>query len=208
MYFVNEIFRLLKKHYPKTRIQLAHVNPLELLVAVMLSAQCTDAQVNRVTPKLFAEYKTARDYAEADLKELEKLIFSTGFYKSKAKHLKQMGQKLVSDFDERVPQTMSELVTLPGVGRKTANIVLSNAFGVHKGIAVDTHVFRLSHRLGLSNGKTPEKVEADLMKLVPETEWNIVTYELIEHGRNVCTAKKPKCDDCFLAKHCPKIGVL
>lgn len=200
---VTGIIRLLKKEYRDVRIALHHSNPLELLVSTILSAQCTDKRVNEVTEKLFKKYRTVQDYANVRQDELEKDIYSTGFYKNKAKNIKKLSGILIENFNSQVPDTMEKLVTLPGVARKTANIVLSNAFGKIEGIAVDTHVTRLSLRLGLTNNTNPVIIEKDLMALVPKSEWGIVTLLLIHHGRRVCTARKPKCMECFLNSLCP-----
>ena len=200
---VQEIIKLLEKEYPDAKIALHYRNPLELLVATMLSAQSTDRTVNEVTKSLFKKYKTAKDYANVDLKELEKDIKSTGFYRNKAKYLKKMGGMLAERFDFKVPKTMEELITLPGVARKTANIVLSNAFNVIEGIAVDTHVKRLAQRLGLSNNKDPNKIEKDLTTLVPKAQWPKLTDLLIFHGRRICTARKPNCKGCIINQLCP-----
>lgn len=200
---VSEIIKLLEKDYPKAKTALHYSSPLEILVATILSAQCTDKRVNIVTKSLFKKYKTAKDYANADLSELEQDIKSTGFYRNKAKNIKNAGRMLVENFGSQVPNTMEELLELPGVARKTANIVLSNAYGVIEGIAVDTHVRRLSMRLGLTENKDPNKIEKDLMQIVPESYWKIITNLLIIHGRNVCKARKPKCVSCILNKLCP-----
>jgi endonuclease-3 len=200
---VLKIIELLEKEYPKAKTALHYTSPLEILIATMLSAQCTDKRVNIVTKSLFKEYKTAEDYANADLAELEQGIRSTGFYKNKAKNIKNAGRMLVEKFDSQVPRTMDELLELPGVARKTANIVLSNAYGIIDGIAVDTHVRRLSKRLGLTENKNPDKIEADLMLIVPKSHWKRITDLLIFHGRNVCMARKPKCSICSLNKICP-----
>ncbi|MCW4016399.1 MAG: endonuclease III [Candidatus Bathyarchaeota archaeon] len=200
---VLKIIELLEKEYPDAKTALHYHNPLEILVATILSAQCTDKQVNIVTKSLFKKYQTAKDYANADLVELQEDIRSTGFYRNKAKNLKNAGRLLVEKYDSKVPSTMEELVELPGVARKTANIVLSNAYGVIVGIAVDTHVRRLSKRLGLTQNTNPDKIEADLMEIVPKSHWKKITNLLIFHGRNVCTARKPKCDRCSLNKLCP-----
>jgi len=200
---VQKIIQLLAKEHPDAKIALHYTNPLELLVATVLSAQSTDKTVNQVTKSLFKKYRKAEDYANANLEDLEKDIKSTGFYRNKAKYLKKLGQVLVEKFGSEVPRTMDELLTLPGVARKTANIVLSNAFGVIEGIAVDTHVRRLAQRLGLSDNKNPEKIEKDLMMLVPKEQWPKLTDLLIFHGRRVCTAKKPNCKGCVLNKFCP-----
>jgi endonuclease-3 len=200
---VQKIIALLTKEHPDAKIALHHSNPLELLVATVLSAQSTDKQINQVTKALFKKYRTPEDYAKADLKELEKDVKSTGFYRNKAKHLKRIGQMLVEKFNAQVPRTMEELITLPGVARKTANIVLSNAFGVVDGIAVDTHVKRLAQRLELSKNRNPDKIEMDLMELVPKKQWPRLADLLIFHGRRVCTAKKPNCKICVINELCP-----
>ncbi len=200
---VLKIIDLLEKEHPDAKIALSYTNPLELLVATILSAQCTDKRVNVVTKTLFKKYRKAEDYANADLKELEEDIRPTGFYRNKAKNLKKCCQLLVEKFNSQVPKTMEELLELPGVARKTANIVLSNAYGVIEGIAVDTHVRRLAGRLGLTRQKEPNKIEKDLMEIVPKTQWMRITDLLIFHGRRVCIAKKPKCEICVLNKLCP-----
>jgi endonuclease-3 len=178
-------------------------NPLELLVATILSAQATDEQINALTPKLFQKYKTAEDYANADLTELEQDVRSSGFYRNKAKNLKNTGKMLVEKYNSQVPRTMEELVELPGVARKTANIVLFNAYGIIAGVAVDTHVRRLAQRLGLTENKNQDKIEKDLMNIVPKDQWMRITDLLIFHGRRVCDARKPRCDACTLNKLCP-----
>jgi endonuclease-3 len=200
---MSRVIELLEKEYPDAKTALSHESPLELLVATILSAQCTDRKVNEVTKTLFQNYRSAEDYAKADLRKLEKEIRSTGFYHNKARNIKKLGQVLIEKFNSVVPKTMEEMVELPGVARKTANIVLSNAYGVIEGIAVDTHVFRLSQRLGFSDKKNAEKIEKDLMQLVPKEKWMIITDLLISHGRRVCTAKKPNCAGCVLNKICP-----
>jgi endonuclease-3 len=200
---IQQIMKLLAKEHLDAKIALYHSNALELLVATVLSAQSTDKTVNEVTKSLFRKYQKAEDYANADLKDLEKDIISTGFYRNKAKYLKKMGQMLVEKFESKVPRSMDELTILPGVARKTANIVLSNAFGIVEGIAVDTHVRRLAQRLGLSKNKDPNKIERDLMKLVPKEQWPKLADLLIFHGRRVCTAKNPNCKDCGINKLCP-----
>ena len=200
---VLKIIELLEKEYPKAKTALHYTSPLEILVATILSAQCTDKRVNIVTKSLLKKYKTAEDYANADLEELEEDVRSTGFYRNKAKNIKRSGRMLVEKFSSQVPRIMNELLELPGVARKTANIVLSNAYGVIEGIAVDTHVRRLSKRLGLTENKNPNKIEADLMEIVPKSHWKRITDLLIFHGRNVCMARKPKCGTCVLNKICP-----
>jgi endonuclease-3 len=200
---VLKVIELLEKEHPDAKIALHFTNPLELLVATILSAQCTDERVNIVTEKLFKKYRTAEDYANADQRELEEDIKSTGFYRNKARSLKKCGQMLVEKFDSQVPRIMEEMLELPGVARKTANIVLSNAYGVVEGIAVDTHVRRLANRLGLTEHEDPNKIEEELMKIVPKNNWMRITDLLIFHGRRICTAKKPKCGICVLNKICP-----
>jgi endonuclease-3 len=198
----TRIARALVVLYPGSRCALDHATPLELLVATVLSAQCTDARVNLVTPALFARYRTAADYAAARRPELEALIRSTGFYHNKAEHLIGLGRALADRFGGEVPTTLDELVTLPGVGRKTANVILGNCFGVPS-IAVDTHVKRLSGRLGLSAHDDPAKIERDLMALWPEELWTQAAHALILHGRQVCPARRPRCDRCRLEPECP-----
>jgi len=200
---VSKIVKLLEETHSDAKIALDFSNPLELLTATMLSAQCTDERVNVVTKVLFRKYQTPKDYAKADLKELENNIRSTGFYRNKSKNIKKAAQMLVEKFNSKVPSTMAELLELPGVARKTANIVLFNAFGKIEGIAVDTHVRRLAKRLGLTENDDPEKIEADLMKIIPKKDWMRITDFLIFHGRRVCEAKKPKCEICVLDKICP-----
>jgi len=200
---VLKIIELLEKEHPDAKIALHYTNPLELLIATILSAQCTDERVNIVTKTLFEKYRTAEDYANANAKELEEDIRSTGFYRNKTRNIKKCCQMLVERFDSQVPRTMKEMLELPGVARKTANIVLSNAFGVIEGIAVDTHVRRLAKRLGLTENEDPNKIEEDLMKIVPKDYWMKITDLLIFHGRRICVAKKPKCEMCILNKICP-----
>ena len=199
---VKEISPILKKAYPRAKIALEFVNPLELLIATILSAQCTDARVNMVTTDLFKKYKSARDWAKADIKQIESDIKSTGFFRNKALSIKGACTKIVGQFDGKVPSTMEELVTLPGVGRKTANCVLGDAFGI-PGITCDTHVIRLSRRLALSQNSDPVKLEFDLAEIVPKKNWTQFSHLLISHGRNCCKARKPNCQECQIAKHCP-----
>ena len=199
----RHIITVLNKTYPHAKIALRFSNPWELLVAVILSAQCTDKKVNEITPVLFKKYKTLGDYVHADKKEFETIIRSSGFYHAKAKHILTTAKLLKEKFAGRVPQTMEQILTLRGVARKTANVVLGNAYGVVEGIAVDTHVIRLSQRLGLSSHAQPEKIEKDLMKLIPKKNWLATTYLVIDHGRAICTAKDPRCDVCPLKKICP-----
>lgn len=200
---VKDIIRILHKRYPHSRTALSHNNPFRLLVATILSAQCTDERVNKITPSLFRKYKTIAAFAKVKQSILEQDIRSTGFYKNKAKNIIATSKKLVEEFNSRVPDTMDELVTLPGVARKTANIVLSSSFGKTEGIAVDTHVKRLSERLGLSKEKNPEKIEKDLMGIVPRKDWIDFNYLLVDHGRAACIARKPLCSDCVIKKLCP-----
>lgn len=198
-----EYFRRLKKAYPLAKTALNHESPLQMLVATILSAQCTDERVNKVTADLFKKYRTCRDYAGAKPQELQKDIHSTGFYRNKAKNIQGACKVLMADFGSVVPRTMDEILTLPGVARKTANVVLGNAYGVVEGIVVDTHVIRLAGRLGLSGEKDPAKIEKDLMKIVPRKDWQTISYLLIDHGRKVCKARKPACVNCVLNKLCP-----
>lgn len=200
---IDGIIAILKKEYPDVKIALEFSNPFELLIATILSAQSTDKQINKVTKTLFEKYRMPQDYVKTPQEELEKDIYSTGFYKNKARNIKKLSEILVNDFNSKVPDTMEDLLTLPGVARKTANIVLSSAFGKTEGIAVDTHVKRLSGRLGLTSNTDPDKIEKDLMKIVPKSEWGIFTLLLINHGRNICAAKKPLCEECVLNKLCP-----
>lgn len=199
----EEILQRLKEEYPDACCALEHRSPLQLLVATILSAQCTDKRVNMVTPALFERFPDAAAFAAADMVELEEMIRSTGFYRNKAKSLQGLGQGLQSDHEGEVPATMKELSSLPGVGRKTANVVLGNAFGIDEGVVVDTHVGRLSNRLGLTEQSNPVKIESDLMALVPQHDWTIWAHLLIFHGRQVCKARKPACADCVLFDLCP-----
>ncbi len=198
----KEVVKRLKKAYPSAKIALNFENPLQLLVATILSAQCTDERVNEVTKELFKKYKTAKDFASADLDELAEDIKSTGFYRQKAQYIKSACQIIVEKHKGEVPKTMEELLELPGVARKTANIVLSNAYGIVEGIPVDTHVRRISQRLGLVSSKQPEKMEKELMEVVPKKDWFIFPYLLQAHGRKVCLARKPKCEECILKDLC------
>jgi endonuclease III len=199
----SEVTARLKAEYPAARTELDWSNPLELLVATMLSAQTTDVQVNRVTKSLFAKYRSAEDYADADPGVLEEDIRPTGFYRNKARSLRAMASALVEEHGGEVPRTMAELVALPGIGRKTANVVLGNAFGVNEGIVVDTHVRRVSNRLGLTENQDPVKIEHDLMRVVPEEDRTIFSHLLIFHGRRTCKARKPDCPNCVLNDICP-----
>jgi len=197
------IIRKLKKRFPDAGCSLVHRTPLQLLVSTILSAQCTDARVNIVTKDLFKRYKTAKDYAAADPAELEEIIKSTGFFRNKTKSILGMAQALLENHGGEVPQTMEELVRLPGVGRKTANVVLGNAFGIDEGVVVDTHVGRLTNRLKLTRHKDAVKIERDLMRIVPKKEWTLFPHLMIDHGRAICQARKPRCEECPINTLCP-----
>ncbi len=199
---INELISILQQIYPEPKLALKFQNPFQLLVAVILSAQCTDERVNKVTEKLFEKIRTPEDILKIPQDELEEMIKSTGYYKQKAKSLKSCCEKLVSEYDGEIPQSIDEFTKLPGVGRKTAAMVLGNAFGLNEGIAVDTHVKRVSQRLGITSSKTPEKIEKDLMNIIPDNLWTWFSNALILHGRHICKAKKPRCDECKLAKLC------
>ena len=203
----EEILGRLQTEYPDSKCALDHANPLELLVATILSAQCTDKRVNMVTPELFRRCPTAADYAEIPSEELEELIRSTGFYRNKAKSLRGMGQAIAEDHDGEVPADMKALLALPGVARKTANVVLGNAFGIDEGVVVDTHVGRISNLLALTGEKNPVKIERDLMELVPRSHWTLWSHLLIDHGRAVCKARRPDCGNCALLDLCPSAEV-
>lgn len=192
--------------YPGLGISLDWETPLELVVATVLSAQCTDERVNRVTKTLFRAYPNARAYADAPLEELEEAVRPTGFYRNKAKHIQGLATRILEAYDGEVPSTMDDLLTLPGVARKTANVVLSNVFDIHEGVVVDTHVKRVTHRLGLTDETTPEKVEQDLMKVLPREQWHAFPWRVILHGRAVCDARRPACDTCPIAGSCPSAG--
>lgn len=204
---INEIIVLLQNEYPNAKTALLFSNPWELLVATILSAQCTDAVVNQTTPALFARFRTPGEYAEADIEELEGLIHSCGFYRNKAKNIQGAARKIRDNFGEKVPSTMDELITLPGVARKTANVVLYNAFGAIEGIAVDTHVKRLSNLLALSFEHNPDRIEKDLMAITPREQWGNINHLLIEHGRKICVARRPKCNQCVLVQLCPSAKI-
>jgi endonuclease III len=205
--YPEKIFVALKKQFPKAKCELQHETPLQLLIATILSAQCTDERVNIVTKSLFSKYPDATTFAEASLNDLENDIKSTGFYHNKAKSIKGCCQALLKDFDGLVPQDMEQLIKLPGVGRKTANVILGSAFGIASGIVVDTHVTRVSQRLGLTKEKIPEKIEKDLMNHFQQKQWLAVSNRLVHHGRYICTARKPKCNSCPMSEICPRIGV-
>ena len=198
---IEFIISTLEGLYPDADCTLSHKKPLELLIATILAAQCTDARVNIVTKDLFLKYKDTKDYVKADIKKLEQDIRSTGFFKNKAKHIKGCAEKIIEEYDGTVPNSMEELIKLPGVGRKTANVILSNAYGI-PGIVVDTHVKRLSGRIGLSYNQNPEKIERDLMELIPKEKWSLFSHLLISHGREVCMARKPKCEICKINLWC------
>ena len=202
-----EVIKRLKKLYPDAHCALNHTNAFELLVATILSAQCTDVRVNIVTATLFRKYRMPKDYLEVEAEEIAQDIKSINFFNNKAKNIRAMCEKLIENFGGEVPQTMDELLTLNGVARKTANVVLGNAFGIASGVVVDTHVSRLSQRLGLTAETTPEKIEKDLAELVPKKDWVMFPHWLIYHGRRVCNARKPKCEECVLENICPKNGV-
>lgn len=198
-----EIIRRLKKRYPDAHCALEHTSPFELLIATILSAQCTDERVNIVTANLFRKYRGPADFVGVSQEELEKDIHSTGFFRNKAKNIQAACRRIIDEFDGEIPKTMDELLTLSGVARKTANVVLGNAFGIASGVVVDTHVGRLSQMLGLTSEKTAEKIEQDLAELVPKKHWVMFPHWLIYHGRQVCNARKPKCGECVLADICP-----
>ena len=204
---LRKIIALLQQAYPDAHCELNYSNPLELLVATILSAQCTDKRVNLVTAELFRKYRSATDYAEAQLPELEQDIKSTGFFRNKAKNIKTCCQALVEKHGGQVPRTMEELTELGGVGRKTANVVLGNAFNINCGIVVDTHVARLAQRFGLTGQKAPEKIEAELMGLVPRDQWILFSHWLVWHGRRRCNARNPDCLNCEIKALCPRIGL-
>jgi endonuclease III len=200
---VGQIIRALKKTYPQAACALNHANPFELLIATILSAQCTDERVNIVTANLFRKYRKPEDYGAAAREELERDINSVTFFRNKAKSIQEASRLLIEKHNGQIPQTLEDLVELPGVGRKTANVVLGTAFGIPTGVVVDTHVSRLSQRLGLTENKQPEKIEADLIELLPKKEWIDFSHRLIWHGRRVCQARKPTCEKCSLESFCP-----
>ena len=202
-----EIIKRLKKAYPDAHCALEHSNPFELLIATILSAQCTDVRVNIVTANLFRKYRGPQDFADVSQRELEKDIYSTGFFRNKAKNIKAASQRIIDVYGGNIPRTMDEILTLGGVARKTANVVLGNAFGIASGVVVDTHVSRISQRLGLTKQKTPQKIEKDLEKLVPKDSWIMFPHWMIFHGRQICHARKPKCPDCVLADICPSFKI-
>jgi len=201
------IYDLLELEYPEAETALSHTNPFELAVATILSAQCTDERVNMVTPELFRRFPDLEALAAAELEELEEIVHSTGFFRSKAKNLVGMAQAVLRDFGGELPRSLAELTRLPGIGRKTANVVLGNAFGIDEGVVVDTHVKRLSGRLGLTRETTPEKVERDLIEIFPRERWTPLAHLLIFHGRGSCPARKPRCGECVVAHLCPSSTV-
>jgi endonuclease-3 len=204
----NEILALLESNYPEFRGGLQNYSsPFQLLVAAVLSAQSTDKQVNSITKDLFNRYPKIESFASAKLEDIEEAIAKVGLYRNKAKFIKEMSIKLIENYDSKVPRTIEELTKLPGIGRKTANVLLNDWFNIHEGIAVDTHVRRISFRLGLTRNKNPIKIEQDLMKIIPSDKWGRITHLLISHGRSICKAQKPKCDKCSLNLICPRKGV-
>lgn len=209
---IRKLISLLKRAYPDAKCSLNHANAFELLIATILSAQCTDARVNIVTQDLFRKYRKPEDYLKVSEKELQREIRTTGFFRNKTKSIQGTSKVLMEDYGSKVPQTMDQLLELPGVARKTANVVLGNAFGIHAGVVVDTHVTRLSHRLGLSQARAAEKIEEDLIQIVPKKEWVIFPHLFIAHGRAICKARNPLCAECIVEKLCPssylKTGVV
>jgi endonuclease-3 len=204
---VKEIIERLKKEYPEPKTALSFSNPFELLIATILSAQSTDLHVNKVTENLFKKYRSFKDYANVSSEALQKDMSSINFYRTKARNIHESAKIIVENFNSKVPKTMEELVTLPGVARKTANIILSNAYGIDEGIAVDTHVKRLANRLGLTKNEDPVKIEKDLMEITPKSEWGNLSHLLIFHGRKICQAKKPKHRECVLYDICPSRNI-
>lgn len=199
----EEILKIMEKEYPEAlKTSLLYRNPFQLLIATVLSAQCTDKRVNTVTEKLFRAYPTPKKLSKAKENEIEKIIKSTGFYHNKARFIKEISRKLYKEYNSEVPKSISELTKLPGVGRKTANVVLSNAFGINQGIAVDTHVKRLSKRIGLTENDNPEKIERDLLNIISRGNWRKINTLLIAHGREICTARNPNCDACIISELC------
>ncbi len=199
---ISAILKALDEAYPKAECALTHSSPWELLVATILSAQCTDVRVNMVTPELFRRFPTPQKMAKATLPQLEALIRTTGFFRNKAKSIQGAARKIVADFNGQVPQTLAELITIPGAARKTANVVLGVCFNKAEGVVVDTHVLRIARRLGLAKGETPQKVEQELMRILPQSRWIDFSHQIIHHGRQVCLARKPKCDRCNLEQLC------
>ena len=204
---IIELINILKKTYPDATCSLDFTTPFELVIAVMLSAQCTDERVNKVTPALFEKYNKPSDFINLDINELEKYIHSCGFYRNKAKNIKLCASEIINKYNGNVPQTMEELQSLPGVGRKSANVISLEVFGIANGIAVDTHAKRISNRIGLSNEKTPEKIEQDLLKIIPKEYLTDVNHLFVWHGRNTCTARNPKCNHCPIKQYCKQLNV-
>lgn len=205
--YAAKVVRRLRADYPDAHCSLTFSSPLELLIATILSAQCTDERVNKVTPELFRKYPTAAHFAKAPLQDLERAIQSTGFFRNKAKNIQACCRALVEKYDGEVPRNLDALVELAGVGRKTANVVLGTAFDIASGVVVDTHVGRISRRLGLTEEKSAENVERDLMAVLPRKQWVVFSHRMIQHGRNVCMARNPQCETCSMRKFCPKLGV-
>lgn len=203
----RKVVRRLKKDYPVAECALLHESPFQLLVATILSAQCTDERVNSVTPTLFEKFPDPESLAKATQKQVEKIVKPLGFFRAKATNLRGMAQRLVEEYDSELPQTVEELITLPGVGRKTANVVLGTAFGIPSGVVVDTHVRRISNLLGLTESQNPEIIERDLIQVLPKKEWIEYSHRLIHHGRQVCIARRPQCQDCSMLKICPRVGL-
>ena len=204
---VIELINILKKTYPDATCSLDFTTPFELVIAVMLSAQCTDERVNKVTPALFAKYNKPSDFVNIDINELENFIHSCGFYRNKAKNIKLCASEILNKYNGIVPQTMEELQSLPGVGRKSANVIFLEVFGIANGIAVDTHAKRISNRIGLSNEKSPDKIEKDLLKIIPQEYLKDVNHLFVWHGRNLCTARNPKCNKCPIKQFCKRLNV-
>ena len=200
---VKKLLELLHKHWPKTVCEVNHKNPLQLMVGVILAAQSTDKTVNEITPSLFKRYPTAKAFAESNPLELEQMIYRTGFFRAKAKSVREACKMIVEKFGGQVPKTMEELLELPGIGRKSANVVLGAGYGITAGIVVDTHMIRLSNRFGLSKSEDPVKIEQDLMKVVPKKDWIYFSQSMVLHGRYICVARKPHCTECYLVKACP-----
>ena len=201
------VLAILKKTYPRAECSLDYKNPLQLLIATILSAQCTDERVNKTTPALFAKYRAASDFANSNISELQSLIRSTGFYRNKAANIKAACRMIVDDCGGKVPSSMEEILKLPGVARKTANIVLGNSYGVIEGVPVDTHAIRISYLLGLTKEKNPVKIERDLMQLIPKKDWLLISNLFVHHGRAICIARRPLCSKCPLYRLCPKVGL-
>ena len=203
----RKIVRALARAYPNAQCALKHQSPFELLVATILSAQCTDERVNAATPELFRKYPTPEALAASKQKDVERIIKPLGFFRAKSTSIREMARKLAEEYDGEIPQTLDKLVALPGVGRKTANVVLGTAFGIPSGVVVDTHVKRISNLLGLTASKNPERIEQDLMAVLPEKEWINFAHRMIHHGRRICIARRPKCPECPLLKNCPREGL-